>query len=102
VVLTSTVADGLRRAARWHFDLIMLSYTLRDGTGLELFQQIRQFDVHTPILFFVSADHKRALLPEVGHCAQGYLVKPPGIYDLVATVDSLLDAGQSLAKCAAD
>ncbi len=36
VVLSSTLADGLRRVQSEHFNLIILDYVLPDGTGLEI------------------------------------------------------------------
>ena len=95
VTLASTVADGLRRATSERFNLILICYTLLDGSGLELCREIRQFDPHTPILFFVSADEKLELSLEAGLCAQEFLEKPLGISDLVATVGRLLKVEQS-------
>ena len=95
VRLASKVAEGLRRATSERFNLIIICYMLRDGMGLELCREIRQFDPHTPILLFVSADQKLELRPKVGLCVQGYLEKPLGIRDLVATVSRLLKVEQS-------
>ena len=95
MTLASTVADGLLRATSERFNLILVCYTLPDGSGLELCQQIRQFDPHTPLLFFVSADEKLEVSREAGLCAQEFLEKPLGISDLVATVDRLLKVKQS-------
>ena len=95
VTLVSTSADGLRRAKSERFSLIILDDLLPDGTGLELCQHLRRFDPHTPILFFASA------APELGQQyvrsihAQGLLLKPLGIRDLVATVGRLLNGGLS-------
>ena len=95
VTLVSTSADGLQRAKSERFSLIILDYILPDGTGRELCQQIRQFDPHTPILFFATA------APELNQQyvrsihAQGVLLKPLGIRDLVTTVDRLLNGGSS-------
>ena len=57
-------AEGLRRAAAERFDLILLDYHLPDGTGLDLCQKIRSFDVSTPIIMFTvthSIEHDTVL-----------------------------------------
>ena len=95
VTLVSTSADGLQRAKSERFSLIILDHILPDGTGLELCQHLRRFDPHTPILFFASAAHELDQQHVMSIHAQGLLLKPLGIRDLVATVDKLLDVGQS-------
>ena len=95
VTLTSTIADGLQRAKSERFNLIILDHILPDGTGLELCQQIRQFDPDTPILFFASAVQELSQQYVMRIHAQGLLLKPLGIRDLVVTVDRLLNGGLS-------
>ena len=95
VTLVSTSADGLQRATSERLNLIILDHILPDGTGLELCQQIRQFDPYTPILFFASAAHELDQQYVRSIHAQGLLLKPLGIRDLVATVGRLLNGGLS-------
>ena len=95
VTPSSTAADGLQRATSERFNLIILDHILPDGTGLELCQQIRQFDPDTPILFFASAVHELSQQYVMRIHAQGLLLKPLGIRDLVVTVDRLLNGGLS-------
>jgi len=85
-----TVADALRLAQAGGFDLYLLDSWLPDGTGVELCQQIREFDPRTPVLFCSGvvdeADIKKAL--SVG--AQGYLVKPTDVESLSQTIRACL------------
>ncbi len=81
----------MRRATSERFSLIILDYILPDGSGLELCRAIRRFDPHTPILFFASTAHEIHQQYVMGILAQGLLLKPLGIYDLVETVNSLLN-----------
>ena len=90
-----TAADGLRRATSERFSLIILDHFLPDGTGVELCRQIRQFDPHTPIFFFATAAHELGQQDVMRIRAQGVLLKPLGIRDLVVTVDRLLNGGSS-------
>lgn len=51
VISALSKAEGLRMTQTQHFDLILLDYHLRDGTGPELSKQIREFNPNIPILF---------------------------------------------------
>ena len=51
VVSALSKSDGLRTAQTQHFDLILLDYHLRDGSGPELSKQIRELNPNIPILF---------------------------------------------------
>jgi CheY-like chemotaxis protein len=87
------IADALRLTRREKFDLYLVAYRQRDGTGLELCRKIRQFDGTTPILFFsarVYESDRRAAL-EAG--ATTFLRKPDDIarlaeiaYELISIV----------------
>jgi DNA-binding response OmpR family regulator len=59
-----------------HFDLYLLDTWLPDLDGFELCRRMRDFDPHTPILFFsgaaYDADKKRGI--EAG--ANAYVIKP--------------------------
>jgi DNA-binding response OmpR family regulator len=80
-----SVADGLTKARQDGFDLILLDWNFKDGTGLELCRQIRAFDSRTPILFYTGEIDDSAIRAALSAGAQGYLVKP-------VAVDSLLRA----------
>lgn len=54
VVLAENLTEGLRLAKSEAYDLYLLDYRLRDGTGIELCRLIRTFDAFTPILFYSS------------------------------------------------
>jgi len=67
--------EGLRLARAGGFDLILLDYRYADGTGEGLCRLIREFDPHTPILFFSGVDPR--LQREALSCgAQGFVLKP--------------------------
>lgn len=51
VIKAFSKAEGLCTAKSQHFDLILLDYHMRDGTGPELSRQIREFNQSIPILF---------------------------------------------------
>ena len=91
VITGATIESGIALAAREEFDLYLLDSWLPDGSGLDLCEQIRQFDKTTPILFYSAAayasDHEMAL--KCG--AQGYLIKPSQPSDLCKLVGELIE-----------
>ncbi|MFN2406859.1 MAG: response regulator transcription factor [Pyrinomonadaceae bacterium] len=94
VITGSTIASGVSLASAGEFDLYLLDSWLPDGSGLDLCQQIRQFDKTTPILFYsaaaYAADHDQALK----RGAQAYLVKPSQPSELCDMVTDLIEASR--------
>ena len=79
--------DLVKREA---FDLFLFDNWLPQLSGVELTLRIRQFNKSTPILFYSGAateEEQRSAL-EAG--AQGYLVKPVGIEELVERIERLI------------
>jgi len=68
--------DGLRLARQGYFDLYLLDNWLPGGSGIGLWRAIRQFDPHTPILFYSAAAYEHDIQEALRSGAQGYLVKP--------------------------
>jgi len=76
VITTDSVAHGLELAQHEQFDLYLLDTKLPDGTGINLCEEIREFDHETPIIFY-SADAYEAQQCQALACgAQDYVVKP--------------------------
>lgn len=101
VVTGATIESGIALATGGEFDLYLLDSWLPDGSGLDLCQQIRQFDKTTPILFYSAAayasDHDMAL--QCG--AQAYLIKPSQPSDLCKLVSELIEESQRSLSSAA-
>ena len=81
--------DGLRLARQGYFDLYILDNWLPDGSGIGLCRAIRQFDPHTPIVFYSAAAYERDIQEALRSGAQGYLVKPVKTDDLEQAVTKL-------------
>ena len=98
VISGSTIASGVALAGAGDFDLYLLDSWLPDGSGLDLCQQIRQFDKTTPILFYSAAayaiDHDMAM--QCG--AQAYLVKPSRPSELCDMVTDLIERSQRVSN----
>jgi len=68
--------EGLRIARQGGFDLYLLDNWLPDKSGVELCRAIREFDPHTPILFYSAAAYQRDIEEAIRAGAQDYLAKP--------------------------
>lgn len=90
-----SMADGLRLAKSGGFDLILLDWYFEDGTGLDLCQMIRAFDTDIPILFYSGVALETEIKKAMRSGAQGFLVKPLGTENLLATVSRLVSKSPS-------
>jgi DNA-binding response OmpR family regulator len=94
-------ADGeqtLDLVNRESFDLFLFDNWLPKLSGVDLTLCIRQSNKTTPILFYSGAateEEQRSAL-EAG--AQGYLVKPVGIEELVMEIERLIAESNSRAS----
>src|SRR5262245_49348285 len=68
--------EGLSLARCGYFDLYILDNWLPRGSGIGLCRAIRDFDPHTPILFYSAAAYERDIQEALRAGAQAYLVKP--------------------------
>lgn len=95
VITGASIESGIALAVDGQFDLYLLDSWLPDGSGLDLCQQIREFDKTTPILFYSAAayasDHDLAL--QCG--AQGYLIKPSQPSELCRLVSKLIEESRA-------
>ena len=96
VIQATNIAEGLTLARKEHFDLILLDWFFGDGTGLELCRMIRAFDSQTVILFYSGVTDRAEIKQAMSAGAQGFLIKPTGVEDLVQTVTNYVnnDSGE--------
>jgi DNA-binding response OmpR family regulator len=89
--------EGLRLARCGYFDLYILDNWLPDGNGIELCRLIREFDPHTPILFYSAAAYAHDLRAAYSAGAQEYFVKPVSFGELSQAVAQLISAAREKA-----
>ena len=65
VIATANGDEALRLARAEHFDLYLIDNWMPGTSGVRLCEQLREFDQHTPVLFYSGAayetDRERAL-----------------------------------------
>jgi DNA-binding response OmpR family regulator len=82
--------DGLRLARQGYFDLYILDNWLPGGSGIGLCRRIREFDPHTPILFYSAAAYDHDIQEALRSGAQAYLIKPVNIDEFGQMVARLI------------
>jgi DNA-binding response OmpR family regulator len=75
LICASDFDEGLRIARLRYFDLYTLDSWLPDKSGVELCRAIREFDPHTPILFYSAAAYAKDTQEGLCAGAQAYLSK---------------------------
>jgi DNA-binding response OmpR family regulator len=89
--------EGLRLAQSGYFDLYILDNWLPGGNGIELCRRIREFDPHTPVLFYSACAYERDLQAAYSAGAQEYFVKPVSFAELTKAVSRLISAASKAA-----
>ena len=72
------------------FDLLILDVMLADINGIELCRQIRETDMHTPILMLTALGSVENKVTGLKAGADDYLVKPFHFSELLARIEALL------------
>src|SRR6516165_458199 len=82
VEVADTGIEGLKRVRTGSPDGILLDLRLPDQSGLEINQQIRQFDARTPAIFITLASGADAAIEARKQGANDYLFKPLALNQL--------------------
>jgi DNA-binding response OmpR family regulator len=98
VVSARTIGECLELARGEMFDLYMLDDDYIDGTSLELCKQLRKLTPETPILFFSSRAFQRDREMGMAAGASAYLTKPGDIFEIVQTINAILQRGSTSAS----
>ena len=97
LVIAHDFYEGLRQARQRYFDLYILDNWLPDGSGIDLCRNIREFDPHTPILFYSACAYPDDIEKATNAGAQAYLVKPVSFSELTGAVSGLISGARAAA-----
>lgn len=89
VTTTGSVIDALSLTKKGGFDLFILDGIYPDGFGVDLCEQIRSFDSHTPIVFLSGLAYASDIAKGMNAGAQAYLTKPVDLDVLEQTIAGL-------------
>jgi two-component system phosphate regulon response regulator PhoB len=90
VIATANGDEALRLARSEHFDIYVIDNWMPGTSGVRLCEQLREFDQHTPVLFYSGAAYETDRERALASGAQGYLVKPADGDALMAEMSRLL------------
>lgn len=83
--------EGMDSATSGDYDLVILDFMLPGKhNGLEILQQMRKQELHTPVIFVTAKDGTRDRVTGLDAGADDYLVKPFAFEELLARVRALL------------
>jgi DNA-binding response OmpR family regulator len=90
VMAIATVEEALWRAMADKFDLIILDWVLKDGTGIELCIALRRIGIDVPILFYSGTANRDEIQNAIRAGAQGFLVKPADFEEVLQKVSHFM------------
>jgi DNA-binding NtrC family response regulator len=76
VDIATTAASGIELARRARPDVVLLDLRLPDGSGLDVFEQIRALDARIPVIFVTIAKTADDAIEAMKRGAFDYLFKP--------------------------
>jgi two-component system nitrogen regulation response regulator GlnG len=94
VLTAETVAEGLRLFHAEHPDVVVLDLQLPDGSGLDLFEQIRASSAKLPVIFITAHGTTQAAIEAMKHGAFDYLIKPVGFEHLSEILQRAFEASR--------
>jgi DNA-binding response OmpR family regulator len=93
VVCARNAHHALTLALDEEFDLLLLDNWMPGISGLELTREIRMRNTTTPILFYSGVATKVDIQEALNAGAQGYLLKPLGVNELICEIEKLIERG---------
>jgi DNA-binding response OmpR family regulator len=90
VMTAGTIAEALRLAQNFQFDLCILDVKLPDGTGIELCQKLKELQEGAPIVYYSGHADIATSEQALDVCGDAYIRKPVSITELEETIAGLL------------
>lgn len=96
VVCPDSSYDVVKLAQNERFDAFLLDTWTPGLSGVEVCQRIREFDSHTPIIFYSAAAFEGDKQKAFASGAQAYVSKPTAIDKLVHTIRLTIQEANNL------
>jgi len=91
VRLASSGEDGLRQAAQYRPDIVLLDHNLPGISGLEVLQRLHAADAQTPVVMMTGFGGVELAVEAMKLGAADYLTKPVSLAELKLLVERLLE-----------
>ncbi|HBB86549.1 MAG TPA: hypothetical protein DC047_02915 [Blastocatellia bacterium] len=98
VVCPDNPGQFLEMAKEKQWDAFMMDTWMPDISGVDLCKKVREFDPHTPIIFYTGATYERDQKHALECGAQAYVIKPVSFEVLVKSIRGVLNPRQSAAR----
>jgi two-component system nitrogen regulation response regulator GlnG len=96
VIGARSVADGLEQFRSRRPDVVVLDLQLPDGSGLDLFEAIREEAASVPVIFITAHGTTQTALSAMKHGAFDYLIKPVDLGRLTAILRRAFESARAL------
>ena len=94
VDLASTCREALARLQTQNYDILLLDCGLPDGSGFDLFQEIRKIST-VPIIFLTAIDDEVSIVMGLDMGADDYITKPFKARELLSRIKNVLRRSNS-------
>jgi len=82
--------DGLAKAMKNNYDMIILDIMLPKKDGIEICQELRKLGIHTPVIMLTARGALTDRVIGLDAGADDYLIKPFGLEELFARIRAVL------------
>jgi two-component system nitrogen regulation response regulator GlnG len=97
VITAATVAEGIALFRERRPDVVVLDLQLPDGSGLQVFDEVRKLNKKTPVIFITAHGTAETAIEAMKNGAFDYLVKPVDYDGLSALLQRAFAAVQLMA-----
>lgn len=94
VDVASTCREALTRLQTQNYDILLLDCGLPDGSGFDLFQEIRKISI-VPIIFLTAIDDEVSIVMGLDMGADDYITKPFKARELLSRIKNVLRRSNS-------
>ncbi len=84
-----TVKEGIEKIKNNHYDLMLLDINLPDGTGYDLYQQMKMIQ-EIPTIFLTALDEEKDIVKGFDLGADDYITKPFHAGELLSRIKNVL------------
>jgi two-component system, NtrC family, nitrogen regulation response regulator GlnG len=95
VLTAGTVAEGRRSIEADNPDVLVLDFQLPDGTGLDLFAQVRGAAPRRPVIFLTAHGTTDTAIEAMKRGAFDYLLKPIDLDKMTRLLDRAFEAARA-------
>jgi len=96
--LVGNVQDAIASVSRLKPDIVLMDFSLPDGTGAEAARQITQQVPDCKIIFLTMSDNDESLFAAIRSGAKGYLLKNMSPSKLISTLRSVQRGESALSR----